>query len=90
MGSYCPSFSIINYRLMTDSAICIAALWASIHNLRILVNRGLAEPEEVEELAGAVLEGLQTGCANEAAIWEAELAPLFAEMKAAASKVRTS
>ena len=71
---------------MTDSAIGIAALWASIHNLRILVNRGLAEPEEVEEFAGAVFEGLQHGCANEAAIWEAELAPLFAEMKAAARK----
>ena len=46
---------------MTDSAIGIAALWASIHNLRILVNRGLAEPEEVEEFAGAMFEGLQHG-----------------------------
>ena len=71
---------------MTDSAIGIAALWASIHNLRILVNRGLAEPEEIEEFAGAVFEGLQHGSDNEAAIWEAELAPLFAEMKAAARK----
>lgn len=75
---------------MTNSAIGIAALWASIHNLRILVNRGLAEPEEIEEFAGAVFEGLQHGCANEAAIWESELAPLFAEMKAAARKIRAS
>ena len=71
---------------MTDSAIGIAALWASIHNLRILVNRGLVEPDEVEDFAGAVIEGLQHGSANEAAVWEAELAPLFAEMKAAARK----
>lgn len=50
------------YRLhMRGQSIAIAALWASIHNLRILVNRGFVKPAEVEEFAGAVFEGLQQG-----------------------------
>lgn len=44
-------------------------------------------PGEVEDFAGAVFEGLQQGNAAEAAIWEAELEPLFAEMKAVACKL---
>lgn len=72
---------------MHDAGVALAALWASVHNLRILVNRGMVLPDEVEEFAGAVFEGLQQGDAAEAAIWEAELEPLFAEMKAVAGQL---
>lgn len=72
---------------MHDAGVALAALWASIHNLRILVNRGIVLPKEVEDFAGAVFEGLQQGNAADAAIWEAELEPLFAEMKAVAGEL---
>ena len=72
---------------MHDTGVALAALWASIHNLRILVNRGLVRPSELEDFAGAVFEGLQQGDVSEAAIWEAELEPLFAEMKAVANEL---
>ena len=74
---------------MHETGVALAALWASIHNLRILVNRGLVRPEEVEDFAGAVLEGLEEGDAHEAAIWQAELEPLFAEMMVMASELST-
>ncbi|WP_426266917.1 hypothetical protein [Sphingomonas sp. LHG3443-2] len=43
-------------------------------------------PQGVEDFAGAVFEGLQQGNAADAAIWEAELESLFAEMKAVAGE----
>lgn len=72
---------------MHDAGVALAALWASIHNLRILVNRGMVMPNEVEDFAGAVFEGLQQGNAAEAAIWEAELERLFVDMKAVAGEL---
>lgn len=72
---------------MHDAGVALAALWASIHNFRILVNRGMVLPQEVEDFAGAVFEGLQQGDAADAAIWEAELEPLFAEMKIVAGEL---
>jgi hypothetical protein len=43
-----------------DTALAFAALWASIHNTRILVNRGLASPADVEEVYGSILEAIDT------------------------------
>ena len=67
-------------------ALALAALWGAIHNLRILVNRGLVSPREVDDFASAVFEGVQQGSANTAAIWETALSPAFAEIKKGADK----
>lgn len=67
-------------------ALALAALWGGIHNLRVLVNRGLVSPSEVDDFASAVFEGVQQGSANTAAIWETALSPAFAEIKEGADK----
>jgi len=68
-------------------SVAIAALWGAIHNLRFMINRGLISPNEVEEFAGSIFEGLQSGDENVAAHLEAQLTPMFAEMKEWAVKL---
>nr|WP_314444488.1 hypothetical protein [uncultured Sphingomonas sp.] len=73
---------------MDDSeALALAALWGSIHNLRVLVNNGLAAPADVEIFAEAVLEGIREGSLKTSSIWEPQLSPLFGEMKIAAEAI---
>jgi hypothetical protein len=67
--------------MANGSGLAMGALWASIHNLRIMVNRGLVSPREVDEVASALFEGLQVGDQEEAAILEVDLTPVFAEMR---------
>ena len=72
---------------MNDAeALALAALWGAIHNLRVMVNRGLVSPSEVDDFASAVFEGVQQGSANTAAVWETALSPAFAEIKGGADK----
>jgi hypothetical protein len=70
---------------MDDSeALALAALWGSIHNLRVLVSKGLASPSDVEVFAESVFEGLREGSAETSSVWELQLTPLFADLKIAA------
>lgn len=69
-----------------SEALALAALWGSIHNLRVLVNSGLATPADVDSFAEAVLEGIGEG-SETGLVWELELTPLFAEMKTAAAAI---
>lgn len=65
-------------------SLAIAALWASVHNLRILVNRGLASPNEVDETYASVFEALEGSDPPFSELSEAGLQKAFAEMKAVA------
>ena len=70
-----------------EDAIALAALWTSIHNLRILVNRGLASPNEVNEVYGSLVEALQGGDPKFAAMMEQRLEGPFAELRQWAEKL---
>ena len=62
-------------------ALAIGALWGSVHILRALVNRGLISPNEVDEIYGSMLEGIQQGDPSLAASLEAKLEGVFAELR---------
>ena len=68
-------------------ALATASLWASVHNLRILVNRGLASPNEVDEIYGSIIEAIQNGDADFAVRTEAALQGVFVDLKAYAEKL---
>jgi hypothetical protein len=72
-----------------SEALALAALWGSIHNLRVLVNSGLATPADVESFAEAVFEGIREGSLATSSVWELQLTPVFTEMKTAAEAIRT-
>lgn len=65
-------------------ALALAALWGSIHNLRVLVNKGLAAPTDVDTFAEAVFEGMREGSPESSSVWEQQLSPLFGEIRSAA------
>ena len=64
-----------------------ASLWAAVHNLRILVNRGLASPNEVDEVYSSIVEALQQGDPQFAARSEQALGQAFAELRRWADKL---
>lgn len=46
---------------MNDTqAISMAALWSSIHMLRIMTNRGFVSPAEVETVYSSIVESFET------------------------------
>lgn len=63
-----------------SEALGVATLWASVHMLRVLVNRGLVSPNEVDQIYGSILEGLHQGEPTFAATFETQLDPLFSEL----------
>jgi hypothetical protein len=67
--------------------LAMGNLWASVHTLRILVNRGLVSPDEVDEVYGSLIEGLQSGDPKFAALFESKLEGIFAEMRGYAQKL---
>ena len=76
---------LVHLEKMDDSeALALAALWGSIHNLRVLVNGGLAVPADVETFVEAVFEGMREGSPETSSVWDQQLSPLFAEMRSAA------
>ena len=76
---------LVHLEKMDDSeALALAALWGSIHNLRVLVNGGLAVPADVDTFAEAVFEGMREGSPETSSVWDQQLSPLFAEMRSAA------
>ncbi len=64
-----------------QEAIAFAALWASVHTLRFMTNRGLISPNEVDEAYGSIIEAVQMGDADYAARVESRLAVTFSEMR---------
>jgi ActR/RegA family two-component response regulator len=58
-------------------AIGFASLSAALHNIRILAKRGLASPEDVEEVYASVMEAVEHGGAPLSSIVEAQLGPQF-------------
>lgn len=84
----CAAAMLVHPEIMDDSeALALAALWGSIHNLRVLVNKGLAAPADVDTFAEAVFEGMREGSSETSSIWEQQLSPLFAEMRSAAEEL---
>ena len=67
--------------------LAMGALWASVHIVRILVNRGLVGPAELDEIYGSLIEGLQSGDAGFAAVFEQQLGSVFAEMRGHAERL---
>ena len=69
-----------------ERAASMAGLWASIHVLRIMANRGLVSPNEVETVNDAIMESFETlGSQEMAASVAANLAPAMAEVLVAGS-----
>ena len=65
-----------------ERAASMAGLWASIHVLRIMANRGLVSPNEVETVNDAIMESFETlGSQEMAASVAANLAPAMAEVR---------
>ena len=73
--------------LSNAEAIALAAVWASVHNLRFMVNRGLVSQNEVDEFHSSLLEGFQGGNAELAATLEVEIGPVFIELHQWAEKL---
>jgi len=40
-------------------SLALASLWGTIHNTRLLVRAGLANPADVDEVHGSILEPLE-------------------------------
>lgn len=66
---------------MNSEPLGFASFWAICHLLRIMVNRGLVSPNEVDEIYGSLIEGVQGVDPEFAVTLEERLTPLFAEMK---------
>ena len=66
---------------MNQEAIAFGALWAVVHLMRAMVNRGLVSPNEVDEIYSSLIEGVQSGDPAVAALLEARLEAVFAEMR---------
>lgn len=71
---------------MEDQGIGLAAMWASVHIVRILVNRGLLSPNEVETIYGSMIEGFSYGGREIAAQMGSAVEPSFADFCQEAKK----
>lgn len=68
-----------------NEPIGMAAFWAVSHLLRAMVNRGLVSPNELDEIHGSMIEGIQGMSDPEfAAKFEGNLEKPFLEMRATA------
>lgn len=64
----------------------MSALWGVIHLLRVMVNRGLVSPNEVETIYEGMREGFDTGDPAVAEIADAHLQPAFADLRRTAKE----
>ena len=62
-----------------------AALHSSLHSLRILANRGLVSPKDLDESLEGVFETLENLPTDWLAIFQKRYDPLFAELKRVAA-----
>lgn len=67
--------------MLEEESVAMAALWGTVHLLRVMVNRGLVSPNEVETIYGGMLEGFQLGDKENAARAEVFLQQPFAEIR---------
>jgi hypothetical protein len=67
-------------------ALALGALASSIHTFRILVNRGLVSPNEVEGLYSSISESMQDASPQMAEFFENRFQEQFAELRQIASQ----
>ena len=72
---------------MNEAALSIASLWASQHILRIMVNRGLVSPNEVDEVHGSILEAMEMADPAFATTVTGPLEAAFVELKQTAESL---
>jgi hypothetical protein len=65
---------------METSGVGLGALWGSVHLLRVMVNRGLVSPNEVDTIFHGVMEGLNFGGEPNPEV-EAGMEKAFAELR---------
>lgn len=70
-----------------EMAVAFAGLSASLHTVRIMANRGLVSPAEVETICSAILETLESlGSPQLVASMTARCDPTFADLRRAAAE----
>jgi len=73
--------------MSNDTAIAMASLTSSLHMMRIMANRGLVSPNEVETIHSMITETLETmGSPELSATMMAPLDPVIAEVREFANK----
>ena len=68
-------------------AVAFGSLSGTAHLVRIMANRGLMSPNEVDEIYGSMLEGIQGAGPEFAATIEPKLEAQFAEFRQWAEKL---
>ena len=61
--------------------LAFGGLFASVHTIRILANRGLVSPNEVENIDSRIMEGVGMGGEDFQAQIEVALGGVFAEIR---------
>ena len=70
---------------MNSFAIGMAGLHGSLHSLRILANRGLVSPLELDQCLEGIMETLENLPPDMLAIVQPRIDPVLVEMKQAAA-----
>lgn len=66
---------------MEQHAVGMAALWGTVHLVRVMVNRGLVSPNEVETIYQGMMEGFELAGEGFATKMESFLEQPFAEIR---------
>jgi hypothetical protein len=70
-----------------ERATSMAGLWSSLHILRIMANRGLVSPNEVETVNDSITEAMETLAPPDmAASLSEKISPVLAEVRQIASE----
>ena len=67
--------------------IAMGTLWASMHIVRILVQKGLISPADLDEIYGSLMEGVQSGDTRLAALFETRLDGVFTDLRRDAERL---
>lgn len=67
-------------------AVAMAAIATVGHLTRMLANRGLLSPNEVDEIFSSIVEAAQAGSAEMATLIETKLAPAYAAVRETAKE----
>lgn len=71
---------------MDTVGLAFGNLWMTVHMLRVLVDWGVFSPEDIEQIYGSLIEGVQGGDPNVAAMVETRLQTVFAEFQIRAAQ----
>lgn len=67
--------------MQQPSGVALGALWGMVHLLRVMVNRGLVSPNEVDTIFHGVMEGLNFGQLPANSRVESGMEEAFAELR---------